>query len=255
MLIIRKIINILKFIKSKLRFIYSASIRKNYNYFKIIKFMLFFLYCFISGLIKNLIYKNTKTEYINYFKKFKFSNDWFTNNIPIWVPILNKKKNNKILKILEIGSYEGMSAIFFLDFFKNAKIDCVETFEGSDEHSDINFTKIKKNFEFNLSEFEDRYKIFQTSSDNFFEKNTGESNLYDIIYVDGSHESNQVKNDAYNSFNLLRENGIMVFDDFLRDHYTDIDRNPFSAIIHFIENNNKKINIIHFGYQLILQKY
>ena len=32
----------------------------------------------------------------------------------------------------------------------------------------------------------------------------------------------------------------MVFDDFLRDHYTDIDRNPFSAIIHFIENNNKK---------------
>ena len=144
MLIIRKIINILKFIKSKLRFIYSASIRENYNYFKIIKFMLFFLYCFISGLIKNLIYKNTKAEYINFFKKFKFSNDWFTNNIPIWVPILNKKKNNKILKILEIGSYEGMSAIFFLDFFKNAKIDCVETFEGSDEHSDINFTKIKK---------------------------------------------------------------------------------------------------------------
>ena len=29
-----------------------------------------------------------------------------------------------------------MSAIFFR-FFKNAKIDCVETFEGSDEHSDI----------------------------------------------------------------------------------------------------------------------
>ena len=43
--------------------------------------------------------------------------------------------------------------------------------------------------------------------------------------------NNQVKK-CYNSFNLLRENGIMVFDDFLRDHYADIDKNPFSAIIH-----------------------
>ena len=78
---------------------------------------------------------------------------------------------------------------------------------------------------------------------------------YDIIYVDGSHESYQVSKDTENSFNKLKSKGFIIFDDFLRKYYDNISKNPFSAIINFIIKNDKKVKVIYFGYQLILQKY
>ena len=54
---------------------------------------------------------------------------------------LTKIKLNDVTDILEIGSFEGMSALFLLKNFENSKIDCVETFKGSDEHGDISFKK------------------------------------------------------------------------------------------------------------------
>ena len=39
-----------------------------------------------------------------------------------------------------------MFSRFFLNYFKNSEITCIETFKGSDEHSKIDFTIIKKNF-------------------------------------------------------------------------------------------------------------
>ena len=201
------------------------------------------------------MYKKEKKEFLNFIKSFRFTNDWFSNNIPVWISILKKKDKNEKLKILEIGSYEGMSAIFFLKYFNNAEIDCVETFKGSDEHAKKNFELVKKNFEYNLLDFKNRYNIFETTSDNFFEIKSDKEETYDIIYVDGSHESYQVSKDTENSFNKLKSKGFIIFDDFLRKYYDNISKNPFSAIINFIIKNDKKVKVIYFGYQLILQKY
>ena len=54
--------------------------------------------------------------------------------------------------MLEIGSYEGRSAIFFLRHFSNSTITCVDTWGrgGSDEQKILDSKIVEKNFDTNL---------------------------------------------------------------------------------------------------------
>ena len=46
-------------------------------------------------------------------RKFQFSNDWFTINIPYWDEVFDKQGfKKKPIKALEIGSWEGMSSLY-----------------------------------------------------------------------------------------------------------------------------------------------
>ncbi len=250
---LKNIINLLNQFFDNTIFIILASKKSDLSIFEIIKYVSYFIFNFTFNLFRNLNYKEEKDKFRISSKSLKFSKDWFTNNIPIWISIFKRNIKKKNIKILEIGSFEGMSAVFFLEYFNSSKIDCVETFQGSDEHSETDFNLIKKNFNYNLYKFKERFDVHEISSDNFFnEKKIDE--IYDIIYIDGSHESDQVTKDAQNSFKYLKSKGIIIFDDFLRKYYNEIQKNPFFAIVKFIKNNNKNIKILYVGYQLILQK-
>jgi len=57
----------------------------------------------------------------------------------------NSFKNTFSVKdILEIGSYERRSALFFFDNFKDSNMHCVDTWSGSDEHDNFDFNMMKK---------------------------------------------------------------------------------------------------------------
>ena len=73
-----------------------------------------------------------------YFKnKYQFNyDDWFSKNMNIWKNYLATLKE---IKYLEIGSFEGRSAVFVGELINVKEITCVDTFEGSDEHDNINF--------------------------------------------------------------------------------------------------------------------
>ena len=43
----------------------------------------------------------------------------------------------------------------------------------------------------------------------------GKANYFDFIYIDGSHRATDVLCDALLSFRLLKNNGVIVFDDYL----------------------------------------
>ena len=91
-----------------------------------------------SKKIEEQIYKNFSTINQNH--------KWFCNNLNF---LNNSFKNTVNVKdILEIGSYEGRSALFFLNNFKDANIHCVDTWSGSDEHDNFDFSKIEKNFDY-----------------------------------------------------------------------------------------------------------
>ena len=98
--------------------------------------------------IKNLIYKKNikmKNYYNNIMNQLTLSNDWFSNNIPNWVSIFRSEKiNKKYNNILEIGSYEGSAFSFYI--ILKLPIYICRNFKGSDEHKNLNFNKIKKNF-------------------------------------------------------------------------------------------------------------
>ena len=134
--------------------------------------------------------KLNKTLQSNYRKiiksQLKIKEDWFSVNINT-LDFFFTKNNlyNKKINMLEIGSYEGNSSVFFLKYFPNLNLTCVDTFEGSIEQKNKNFNQVYENFKFNVNDYKERLKVVKDNSNNFFKS----SNVvfYDLIYIDGSH--------------------------------------------------------------------
>tara|TARA_B100000787_G_scaffold77842_1_gene57201 strand:- start:77 stop:793 length:717 start_codon:yes stop_codon:yes gene_type:complete len=185
--------------------------------------------------------------------QLRIKEDWFSHNIDT-LDFFFKKINyyEKKINMLEIGSYEGNSSVFFLKYFPKLNLTCVDTFEGSVEQENKNFNQVYENFKFNLSGYEKRLKIVKDTSDNFFK--SPDTDLYSLIYIDGSHHYKDVLNDARNSYKLLNKNGYLIFDDFLWDFYSDPNENPLGAIKQFLKENFFKLSIVSIGYQIILKK-
>ena len=129
---------------------------RNFKYFvnqtyKLIKIGTSFnlVYRFV---INNFKIYEKNTDFIN--KIYKISNfsfpDWFSNKIPILIKIFNKHKFPDKLDILEIGSFEGRSSLFFINYFKNQLlIDDIKItpVEYADEVLKIALTKELKKVE------------------------------------------------------------------------------------------------------------
>ena len=193
--------------------------------------------------IEKKIYEN--------FNSYNENEKWFCNNLNFLNNFFSTKNN--INKILEVGSYEGRSAIFFLKTFPNANIICVDTWSGSDEHNQYNFTVVEKNFDINTNYYQNNncLKKIKNTSNNFFSNNF---ETFDLIFVDGDHSSHQVKLDIENSWKILNKGGYLLLDDYLWWYYKDLQKNPSSSINNFIINNLSDISILKIWNQVIIQK-
>jgi predicted O-methyltransferase YrrM len=190
-----------------------------------------------------------------------FTNDWFTGNIPIW---LNAFQHcgftpQSALSILEIGSWEGMSALFLAERFPKAQLTCVDTWEGADEHknhdaaTDETLLKIETRFRENLSQHAGRVVAQKMTSDQYFQKSDA-SEMFDLIYVDGSHAAKDVERDAENSIRALKSGGLLIFDDYQFKYYKNPKENPAWAINQFIRRHSGSLRPLWLGWQFLAQK-
>ena len=158
---------------------------------------------------------------------YEFTNKWFENKAKqIWTQILNQTKPKKIL---EIGSYEGASTCYLIDTLSlhhdAFEINAIDTWDGGIEHKEmkINMKLVEERFKKNTSLAIKKSKksieliTHKAKSINALSKLiiSKQSNYFDFIYIDGSHMASDVLSDAILSFELLKINGIMGFDDYL----------------------------------------
>lgn len=206
------------------------------KFFIILKFIYNFLPNYKTKRKSKLIEKEIYIDFKSYNEKEK----WFCNNLFFLNNQLKKIKN--ISDILEIGSYEGRSCIYFGKKFIDAKITCVDTWSGSDEHLNIKFQEIENNFDKNILNHlgNDRVEKQKLSSDVFFEKN---NKFFDLIYIDGDHQTDQVKKDINNAWSILNDGGYLILDDYTWWWYNDLNKNPASAINNFIYSNINNIDV------------
>tara|TARA_Y100000389_G_scaffold177739_1_gene190307 strand:+ start:2423 stop:3139 length:717 start_codon:yes stop_codon:yes gene_type:complete len=199
-----------------------------------------FIYNFLPNYKTKSKSKIIEKEIYNSFKSYNEKEKWFCNNLFFLNNQLKRIKNIK--NILEIGSYEGRSCIYFGKKYIDAKITCVDTWSGSDEHLNIKFQEIENNFDKNILDNlgSERVKKQKLSSDVFFKDN---KNFYDLIYIDGDHETDQVKKDINNSWKILNEDGYLILDDYTWWWYKDLNKNPASAINDFIYKNLSSIDV------------
>jgi Methyltransferase domain len=185
----------------------------------------------------------------------KFSNDWFKPNIPYWHDVfVNYGLYEKDLRSLEIGSWEGMSTLFILSSLPKVMHTSVDTWAGADEHQGTEVLNvIEKNFDHNTQKYQDKLKKFKGTSFNFFNQLSGREN-FDLIYIDGSHHTDDVIVDAIKSFEQLKVGGIMIFDDYFWVYYKNAIDNPAGAVNAFLTLKHGCYEILAVYNQLILKK-
>jgi len=194
-------------------------------------------------------------------KKLQLDNDWFTGNIPTWLMAFQKQlfDNKTELNCMEIGSWQGLSTVFVLSYFEKANLTCVDTWMGADEHKDGSarsaqiLSEIEKKFDGNISRYIDRVTKYKGSSYQYF-LDCFERDKFDLIYIDGSHHSDDVVVDAIKSFEMLKVNGLLIFDDYFWKYYSRTIDNPSGAINAFIRLKRYQLEVVCFDYQLVVRK-
>lgn len=179
----------------------------------------------------------------------RFDTDWFTKKIPLWVMIFHSEGLylRPRLNCLEIGSWQGLSALFLLTELPNASLTCIDTWEtkGSPEngHREDLALSGRQTFQENLAKQKEKVEEFQGTSDEYFASQINRGR-FDFIYIDGSHKSQNVLKDAVNSFLSLEQHGILVFDDLTWRQSSDYFNNPAPGIVAFLNFYRDNLDII-----------
>lgn len=211
-----------------------------------------------SQLARVQIGQNNRAEGIRFYQKgaalqgwplclerdYQFTQDWFTHNLPHWRQHLQPYFNAAGLQFLEVGSYEGMSACWLLDAVlthPSARLTCIDPY-------------YKPEFDLNIAKTGSAHKV---------NKQVGFSQellpdlptaAYDVIYLDGCHFADYVREEAKLAWRVLRSGGLMIFDDY---EWSDPERPGQDCkfgIDAFLEAIPNQFELVHKGYQVMVRK-
>jgi len=185
------------------------------------------------------------------YQNYKITHNWFSNS-EIERYLGNHLSKSTDNTILEIGSYEGLSACFLLNNFCNSEqstLTCIDPFDINDKTTPLT-NSTRDNFYHNtqLSNNYSKLTVHEVYSKDFFEKNTKQ---YNMIYIDGSHLEEDIIYDMTNADKILLPGGIMWMDDYGGGNPGQKIRETMDG---FYNQNSNRYKIIHKGYQLALQK-
>lgn len=189
--------------------------------------------------------------------EYIYTNNWFEDQKPIHEKFLcNIDYFNNPIKILEIGSHEGRSSVFFSKFLvhKDSSLTCIDPFLSEDTTSPVNsgtFGLYQHNVK--LTGKESQIFLEKDYSINVLIKLYSKNKKFDYILIDGSHLSKDVIADAILSFELTKSGGIIFFDDYLGGDINSL-QYPKTAIDSFVNCFRDKIEILHVGYHYVIKK-
>lgn len=179
----------------------------------------------------------------------KFTEDWFSSNIPTWTRVLSKLKN-KPVSFLEIGTFEGRSAVWVLENIlthPDSKLYVVDHWLAKGKHNQGPFQTFKDNIE----PYKSKVHILKGFSRDML-RNLKHA-MFDFVYLDASKHSQNVLEDAVLAYPLLKPNGIMIFDDYTYNKEHDVSC-PRHAIDAFINIYVEEIQVLQTRWQVIIKK-
>jgi predicted O-methyltransferase YrrM len=175
---------------------------------------------------------------------FRFTEDWFTDKIPLFRRFLDEFAG-KPVRALEIGSFEGRSTTWLLTNILThwrARLLCVDIQENPLLRA-------------NLRNAGGRWKTTIRIGPSGRVMASIPPNSLHFAYIDGSHWTCDVLEDAVTVFRRTRRGGIIAFDDYLWDDPAHNKHGvPKPAIDFFLLCNAHKLQILEHGYQVWVRK-
>jgi len=134
---------------------------------------------------------------------------------------------------------------------KEGTLVCVDTFEGGEEHAELDLTDLLKTFNSNVAEAKGTDQAVEVIAKTSWEALSELVYLdftFDFIYVDGNHQTPEVLLDACLAFKLLEPEGVMLFDDYAGGAGVG------AAVDAFLKAYSGQLKVIVKNYQLAVQK-
>ncbi|KDR73219.1 hypothetical protein GALMADRAFT_228328 [Galerina marginata CBS 339.88] len=161
--------------------------------------------------------------------QFTSTQDWFSHNIENWTklfPLVQSKEP----RVLEIGSWEGRSAVFLLNNLckDGGEIFCIDHFDlFNTEVGQQRFERINHNLALTGKKSRILPQFSVPALMNILEAETTSDNPgFDWIYVDGSYEADDTMLDGELVWRVAKKGAIVIFDDY---HW---DKEPENSIHH-----------------------
>jgi len=216
----------------------------------------YLIYYYKSKILKKKCKKDYKDEKIQFEQKInkkKFSNKWFLNNFYIFNYFLPKDKNARF-DYLEIGCFEGLSSLYVLSKYNAVNAFLIDVWGMPNPNSKTlsnNFDKVEKAFDENLSD----YTFTKVKDDSVISmrKLLKEDKSFDFIYIDGSHNGEDILSDAIEAFKILKKDGLIFFDDFLQ-YDKSRDLQSYEGIEKFLTLYSNFLKIEYFQNNLVVRK-
>ena len=198
-------------------------------------------------------YSKDKRDFIDKISNKNFSNKWFLNNFEIFNYFLPENKNEKF-NYLEIGCFEGLSSFYVLSQFKFVNAYFLDIWDEPNKNSKSltdDFNKVEKLFDKNLSKF--NFTKIKDDSVISMRKLLRKNMNFDFIYIDGSHNGEDILSDAIEAFKILKKGGLIFFDDFLQ---YELNRKiqSYVGIEKFLELYSNDLQIVFFQNNLVVKK-
>lgn len=185
-----------------------------------------------------------------------FSADWTSSHFPSWTAAMAYLSPKA--RILEVGSWEGRSAIFFLRALPESHITCIDTFEGGFEHRSTkklaaSSSKVESRFDFNLGEFGSRVTKIKASSAVALAGLNAKGARFDLAYIDGSHRRDDVLIDSLLVWPMIEKGGLVIWDDYRWQPKLPLEDRPQQAIDWFVSSRTD-LTVLERAYQVIVRK-
>jgi predicted O-methyltransferase YrrM len=178
--------------------------------------------------------------------KPEFTTDWMSQHRENWSKWLGKFVGCPSIMGLEIGTYEGRSAIWFAE----------NILSGQASHLTCIEPKPQSRLEPNLRQMVDKITVIPLKAAQALTSGRFESECFSFVYIDGDHRASSVLLDAALSFPFLKVGGILIFDDYRwKSRTPNIPTTmPKIAIDAFLAVFSDCIRILGSGWQVAVEK-
>lgn len=180
---------------------------------------------------------------------YQFTTDWFSHNIPEWNKLadhLHQEFGND-LNCLEVGTWEGRSALYMLDnFVGSGQLTVIDQF-----HSPEAYRRYLANINLNLKK--ERVKTLTGLSIVEMSRLLSEKQEFHFIYIDAGKTAVDNLANLIIGERLLKVGGIMVVDDYGWNKDSDPKLCPKLGIDCF-QQVSLLSNVFSKGYQMVFKK-
>lgn len=182
-------------------------------------------------------------------RQFDYSEDFVSWHEPCWKRLTADIAGRADVSILEIGSFEGRSAVWWADnvaTHPTSRVVCVDVWSDS-----ARFHRFLKN----VAVSGHLRRIVPMHGESAKMLPLLPVDAFDWVYVDGSHEGRDVLLDGLLALRLVRRGGVILFDDYeWVDERKTREILPGPAIAAFIAVCGSAVEVIHRGYQVAVRK-